>query len=117
VNALTEIIFPDLNWKEEVMSKSLKGKEFDSGISQRKGGLYQAGFMNRFGKRQTIYVRIYTEVDQKLRVEQYEDEKQFNVTKKDITLDEWYNIWLNACKKNCRNSTESHMQPTINEKR
>ena len=25
---------------------------------------------------------------------------------KDITLDEWYDIWLSTCKKNCRNSTK-----------
>ena len=37
------------------MGKSLKGKELGKGISQRKDGLYQARFMNRFGKRQ-IYM-------------------------------------------------------------
>ncbi len=34
------------------MGKSLKGKELGKGISQRKDGLYQARFINRFGKRQ-----------------------------------------------------------------
>jgi hypothetical protein len=40
------------------MGKSLKGKELGKGISQRKDGLYQARFINRFGKRQTIYAKL-----------------------------------------------------------
>ena len=32
------------------MGKSLNGKELGKGISQRKDGLYQARFVNRFGK-------------------------------------------------------------------
>lgn len=44
------------------MSKSLKGKELGRGISQRKDGLYQARFINRFGKRQTIYAKTYSEI-------------------------------------------------------
>ena len=32
------------------MGKSLNGKELGKGISQRKDGLYQARFINRFGK-------------------------------------------------------------------
>ena len=39
------------------MGKSLKGKELGKGITQRKDGLYQARFINRFGKRQTIYAK------------------------------------------------------------
>ena len=47
------------------MGKSLKGKELGRGISQRKDGLYQARFINRFGKRQTIYARTYSEIKKK----------------------------------------------------
>ena len=36
----------------------------------------------------------------------YDGEKQTNVIKKDVTLDEWYLIWLNTCKKNCRSSSK-----------
>jgi len=38
-------------WKGGVMGKSLNGKELGKGISQRKDGIYQGRFMNRFGKR------------------------------------------------------------------
>ena len=39
------------------MGKSLNGKELGKGISQRKDGLYQGRFVNRFGKKQTLYDR------------------------------------------------------------
>lgn len=88
------------------MGKSLKGKELGKNISQRKDGRYQARFMNRFGVRQTIYANTLNEVRTKLRNEQYEDEKEINVVTKDVILDEWYKIWLNTCKSNCRDSTK-----------
>ena len=40
--------------KEAQMGKSLNGKELRKGISQRKDGLYQARFANRFGKRDDL---------------------------------------------------------------
>ena len=88
------------------MGKSLNGKELGYGISQRKDGLYQARFINRFGKRQTIYAKTLNEVRHKLRTEQYNDEKAINVVDKNMTLDEWFDIWLSTCKKNCRSSTK-----------
>ena len=75
-------------WKGGVMGKSLNGKELGKGISQRKDGIYQGRFMNRFGKRQTIYATTLKEIRQKLRDEEYEDEKCVNVVR-DMTLDEW----------------------------
>ena len=88
------------------MGKSLNGKELGKGISQRKDGLYQARFVNRFGKRQTIYAKTLNEIRHLLRTEQYEDDKMLNVINDDMTLDEWYEIWMNTCKKNCRDSTK-----------
>ena len=55
------------------MGKSLNGKELGKGLSQRKDGLYQGRFVNRFGKKQTVYAKTLNEVRQKLRNEQYED--------------------------------------------
>ena len=88
------------------MGKSLNGKDLGKGISQRKDGLYQARFVNRFGKRQTIYAKTLNEIRHQLRTEQYEDDKMLNVINDDMTLDEWYEIWMDTCKKNCRNSTK-----------
>ncbi len=88
------------------MGKSLNGKELGKGITQRKDGLYQARFINRFGKRQTIYAKTVTEITKKLRDEQYKDEKCINVVDSTITLDEWFDKWMTICKKHCRDTTK-----------
>lgn len=88
------------------MGKSLNGKELGKGITQRKDGLYQGRFVNRFGKTQTLYAPTLNKLRQKLRDEQYEDDKKLNIVKSDVTLDDWFNIWLNTCKQNCRESTK-----------
>lgn len=92
--------------KEEVMGKSLKGKELGKNISQRKDGRYQARFINRFGQRQTIYANTLNEIRSKLREEQYNDAKEINVVSNNVTLDEWFKIWLDTCKQGCRASTK-----------
>lgn len=88
------------------MGKSLNGKELGKGITQRKDGLYQARFTNRFGKRQAIYASTVTEITRKLRDEQYNDEKQINVADSAMRLDEWYEKWITTCKKHCRDTTK-----------
>lgn len=88
------------------MGKSLNGKELGKNICQRKDGTYMARFINRFGNRRTIYARTLNEVRTRLREEQYEDVKEINVVTKDVTLDEWYKIWMDTCKQNCRSSTK-----------
>lgn len=87
------------------MGKSLKGKELGVGISQRKDGLYQARFTNRFGKREILYDKNLNELRVKMRKAQTNDDNAVNVVKSDMTLDEWYDIWISTCKGNCRNST------------
>lgn len=89
------------------MGKSLNGKELGKGISQRKeDGLYVARFTNRFGKRQVIYDNTYNGIQKKMREAQYANEKAINVINSNMTLDEWYEKWLNTCKKNCRANTK-----------
>lgn len=88
------------------MGKSLNGKELGKGISQRKDGWYVGRFTNRFGRRQSVYAKNLNELRRKLREEMYNDEKEINVVTKDVTLDEWYQIWLETCKKGCRDSTK-----------
>lgn len=89
------------------MGKSLKGKELGKNICQRKDGTYMAMFVNRFGKRQTIYAKTLNELRTRLREEQYKDEKEINVVTKEVTLDEWYKIWMDTCKQGCRDSTKN----------
>lgn len=88
------------------MGKSLNGKELGKGITQRKDGIYQARFTNRFGKRQTLYASTVTEITKKLREEQFNDDKQLNVISTGMTLDEWYEKWITTCKKHCRDTTK-----------
>ncbi len=88
------------------MGKSLKGKELGKGISQRKDGLYQARFTNRFGKRQVIYDKTYNGIQKKMREALHDDEMEINVVTTNITLDKWFEQWINTCKKNCRNNTK-----------
>ena len=89
------------------MGKSLNGKELGKGISQRKqDGLYVARFTNRFGKRQVIYDKTYNGIQKKMREAMFDDEKAVNVVSTKMTLDEWYKIWMETCKKNCRNNTK-----------
>lgn len=96
------------------MGKSINGKELGQGITQRKDGRYQARFTNRFGKRQTIYGKTLNEVRQKLRTEQYEDEKQINVVNSDMTLDEWFEVWITTCKGNCRDTSRGTYRTSYN---
>lgn len=96
------------------MGKSLTGKELGQGITQRKDGRYQARFTNRFGKRQTIYAKTLSEIRRRLREAQYEDGKKMNPASTDITLDEWFEIWMDTCKKNCRNTTRSNYTHAYN---
>ena len=106
------------------MGKSLKGRELGAGITQRKDGLYQARFTDRFGKRRTLYSAKLSEITKKLREQQYLDEKQGNAQLTKITLNEWYDIWRSTYKTNCRNSTlyhydcmyNSHLRETIGSK-
>lgn len=56
-----------------------------------------------------MYVKTYNEAVQILRNAQYENEKEINVVTKDVTLDEWYEIWMNTCKGNCRSSKSNNL--------
>lgn len=92
------------------MGKSLKGKELGQGISQRKDGRYQARYTNRYGKRITLYAKTVTEIYKKLQNSQYEDSNLLNKDKgsSSITLNEWFDIWLQTYKRNCRQTSISN---------
>ena len=75
------------------MGKSLKGKELGTGISQRKDGVYQARYTDRWGKRQAIYDANLREIKKKLANAVSENEKMLNV-RENLTLDEWFERWM-----------------------
>ena len=88
------------------MGKSLKGKELGKGISQRKDGLYQARYTNRFGERKSLYASTYTEIVKKLRQAEYTDDKKLNSYDDSMTVNKWFEVWLDTFKKQkCRDTT------------
>lgn len=89
------------------MGKSLKGKELGVGITQRQDGLYQARFTNRFGERETLYDKNLNNLRTQMRKAQTADDNGVNLVKSNMTLDEWYKVWITTCKGNCRNTTLS----------
>lgn len=97
------------------MGKSLNGKELGKNICQRKDGVYMARFINRFGKRQTIYAKTLNEVRIRLKEEQYKDAKEINIVTKDITLDEWYKYGWRLVSKAAEHPRRKPMQHIIRE--
>ena len=80
------------------MGKSLNGKELGKGIIQRKDKKYQARFVDRFGKRNTVYGKTLKEVKNNLAYAKAENELQKNIVDKSTTLDEWYRKWMEVYK-------------------
>lgn len=93
------------------MGKDLKGKELGEGISQRSNGMYQARYVDRFGKRETIYSREKKNIKDLLNKALYEDKMHLNVIDNNITLDDWYLQWLEVHKyKVIRENTKRHYE-------
>lgn len=55
------------------MGKDLKGKELGHGICQRKNGRYDARFVDRFGKRQSISGKDLKDVKRRYNEALYEN--------------------------------------------
>ena len=79
------------------MGKDLKGKELGVGISQRKDGLYQARYSDRWGKRKTIYNKNLRELRKEL-AEAITRNENLTSIKTEITLDKWFNRWMEIYK-------------------
>lgn len=91
------------------MGKDLKGKELGDGISQRTDGSYMARFTDRFGKRKSFYSSNLKEVKAKLADAVYENKNKMNLCDDTITLNQWFEKWLNVYKFNTiRLNTKRH---------
>lgn len=88
------IIYTDFFERMVIMGKDLKGKELGIGITQRKDGRYQARFTNRFGKRQTLYGKTLKEIKNLLHQETTNDIREENVKEANLTVNEWFDLWL-----------------------
>lgn len=79
------------------MGKDLKGKELGVGISQRKDGLYQARYSDRWGKRKTIYGKNLRELRKEL-AEAIAGNENFKSVRDDVALDKWFDRWMEIYK-------------------
>lgn len=79
------------------MGKDLKGKELGVGLSQRKDGVYQARYTDRWGKRNTIYGKSIRELRKELSIAISENETFTSVREK-VTLDQWFKQWMEVYK-------------------
>ena len=79
------------------MGKDLKGKELGVGITQRKDGVYQARYSDRWGKRKTIYGKNLKELRKEL-AECITDNARFESLREEVNLDEWFNRWMELYK-------------------
>lgn len=79
------------------MGKDLKGKELGVGISQRKDGLYQGRYIDRWGRRKTIYNKNLRELRKQL-AEAIAGNENFSSIKQEITLDRWFERWMEIYK-------------------
>lgn len=90
------------------MGKDLKGKELGEGIVQKKNGIYEARYTDRFHIRRSIGGRNLKDVKKRLDVAKYENQKEINI-KDNIKLDDWYEKWMNIYKyDSIRENTKRH---------
>lgn len=80
------------------MGKDLKGKELGVGITQRKDGLYQGRYKDRFGKYKTIYNKKPGDLRKELAIA-VADNQLYTSVRDEIKLDDWFKRWVDVYKK------------------
>lgn len=90
------------------MGKNLKGEELGDGIIQKKNGVYEARYVDRFGKRKSVSGKDLKDVKRRFRQAIYENQQEINI-KEDIKLNDWYEKWMNVYKYNViRDNSKRH---------
>lgn len=79
------------------MGKDLKGKELGVGLSQRKDGLYQARYTDRWGQRKSFYSKDLRKLRRQL-AEVIAGNENFTAVKADVILDKWFSRWMEIYK-------------------
>lgn len=103
------------------MGKNLKGRECGKGICQRKDCKYAARFIGQNGKRQERHFDTLPEACNWLADSQYEDKHGIIIANSDMTVDEWFEYWMEnlICdlapntKRNYRERYKKNIQPVI----
>lgn len=76
------------------MGKNLKGRECGKGICQRKDGKYSARYCGRDGRRHERHFDTLPEARNWLSDTQYEERHGIFTASCDMTVDMWFNYWL-----------------------
>lgn len=79
------------------MGKDLKGKELGKGIRQNKDGRYEARYIDRFGKRKSVYGSSKIEIRNKLQQALKENAEKESVRKR-MAVGQWYKEWFEVYK-------------------
>lgn len=104
------------------MGKDLKGKELGSGIRQKANGTYSGRYIDHFGNRKELYNKNLRQLRQELEKAKYEDNIAINIVDTRITLDEWYEKFINVhkhgvicanTKRHYDNVYNKHISPTL----
>ena len=80
------------------MGKDLKGKELGSGLMHRKDGTYHARYIDRFGKRKSLYGKKLPDLRKRLATAVAENETCTSI-RNEIALDDWFKRWIEVYNK------------------
>lgn len=103
------------------MGKNLKGRECGKGICQRKDGKYSARYCAKDGSRREKHFATLPEARNWLADAQYEDKHNTVIVVSDVTVDEWFDYWMEnlICglapntRRNYRERYVQNIQPVI----
>lgn len=103
------------------MGKDLNGKELGVGIRQRENGSYEGRFVNKLGKRKSIYADTLTELRQLMSKAIYEESVHTDTFGGEIKLDDWFERWMTLYKDDLRPSSKmtyeliyhNHVSPVL----
>lgn len=93
------------------MGKDLKGKELGPNIGQRKNGAYYGRYLDLNGDRKMIYDDSLRSLRSRLKELEFQIEADRNappVLKPQITLNEWFEQWMDIYKDSVRENTKRH---------
>lgn len=103
------------------MGKDLNGKEFGTGISQRKNGTYVARYVNVYGERKSIYDKDLNSLKRKYSKAIANNVLGNTVLNESMTLKQWFDIWLASYKHYIREDSKvmytmiftNHIEPYL----
>lgn len=87
------------------MGKDLKGKDLGVGITQQKNGLYNAGFVDKLGKRRVKRFKKLQECRKWLDEAKYIDEHSSITEANTMMVDAWFEYWISIKEKTVRPNT------------